>query len=115
MRLRKNRSRKCCVNTVSSLTHRWRTGRYFVLRRESINDGSELTVAPGRGVLTQRAQRIRDLVGTARTCIIEVGRELLAARREMHGELAWERWLEAEFSWSERQAAKYVTVATAFD
>jgi hypothetical protein len=33
--------------------------------------------------LPQRAQRIRDLVGTARTCTIEVGWELIAASDEV--------------------------------
>jgi hypothetical protein len=33
-------------------------------------------------LLSERAQRIRDLVGPARTCIVEIGRELIAAKAE---------------------------------
>ena len=63
--------------------------------------------------LAQRAQRIRDLVGVARTCIIEIGRELIAAKTEVeHGE--WLDWLETEFGWAERTARNYMTVAEAF-
>ena len=64
--------------------------------------------------LPERAQRIRDLVGTARTCIIEIGRELIAARKEIRGEKPWEDWLDVEFVWSEATAKKFITVAKAF-
>jgi hypothetical protein len=50
-----------------------------------------------KGGLPERAQRIRDLVGVARTCIIEIGRELIAASDEVpHGE--WGAWLAKEFA-----------------
>lgn len=63
--------------------------------------------------LPERAQRIRDLVGVARTCIIEIGRELIAAKAQVgHGE--WLPWVEAEFGWTDRTAQKYMTVADAF-
>ncbi len=63
--------------------------------------------------LPERAQRIRDLVGTARVCIIEIGRELIAAKREVvHGD--WLPWLRDEFGWTERTAQKYIAVAQAF-
>jgi hypothetical protein len=43
------------------------------------------------------------LVGVARTCIIEVGRELTAAKAEVvHGE--WLPWLDQQLGWSERTA-----------
>jgi hypothetical protein len=64
-------------------------------------------------LLPERAQRIRDLVGTARTCIIEIGRELIAASAEVPRG-AWEEWLKAEFDWSDRTARKYIAVANAF-
>ena len=64
--------------------------------------------------LPERAQRIRDLVGVARTCIIEIGRELIAARREIHGERQWEIWLDVEFGWAETAAKKFIAVAKAF-
>ena len=63
--------------------------------------------------LPQRAQRIRDLVGTARTCIIEIGRELIAAKTQVvHG--GWLPWLKEEFGWSVRTADNYMSVAYKF-
>jgi Protein of unknown function (DUF3102) len=64
--------------------------------------------------LPERAQRIRDLVGTARVCIIEIGRELHAARGQIHGERQWEDWLDTEFGWSDPTAKKYISVAKLF-
>jgi hypothetical protein len=34
--------------------------------------------------LAERAERIRSLVNVARGCIIEIGRELIAAKAELH-------------------------------
>jgi Protein of unknown function (DUF3102) len=63
--------------------------------------------------LPERAQRIRDLVGVARTCIIEIGRELIAAKREVgHG--GWLPWLDQEFGWHQTTASRYMQVAEAF-
>jgi hypothetical protein len=63
--------------------------------------------------LADRAQRIRDLVGVARTCIIEIGRELIAAKADLaHGQ--WLPWLDAEFGWSDNTAHRYMQVARAF-
>ena len=63
--------------------------------------------------LDQRAQRVRDLVGAARTCIIEIGRELIKAKAECdYGE--WLPWLKAEFGWSRQTADRYMAVAIAF-
>jgi hypothetical protein len=63
--------------------------------------------------LPERAQRIRDLVGTARTCIIEIGRELIAAKTTVaHGD--WLPWIEDEFGWKERTAENYMMVARKF-
>jgi hypothetical protein len=63
--------------------------------------------------VADRAQRIRDLVGVARTCIIEIGRELIAAKADVgHG--AWLPWIEAEFGWSQDTAERYMQVARAF-
>lgn len=63
--------------------------------------------------LPERAQRIRDLVGVARTCIIEIGRELIAAKAEVgHG--GWLPWLTEEFGWSIRTADNYIAVARKF-
>lgn len=63
--------------------------------------------------LPERAHRIRSLVNVVRGCIIEVGRELIAAKAELpHGE--WLPWLEREFGWDERTARRYMQVAEAF-
>lgn len=63
--------------------------------------------------LPDRARRIRNLVDVARGCIIEVGRELIAAKAEVaHGE--WLPWLEREFGWSIRTADNYMNVAAKF-
>jgi hypothetical protein len=70
-------------------------------------------ILPPAGPIEQRAQRIRDLVGAARTCIIEIGRELIAAKGELpHGD--WLPWLETEFGWSVRTADNYMNVAHKF-
>lgn len=63
--------------------------------------------------LPDRAQRIRDLVGVARSCIIEIGRELIEAKKQVaHGE--WLPWLDTEFGWKERTAENYMLVARKF-
>jgi hypothetical protein len=63
--------------------------------------------------LPERAQRIRDLVGTARLCILEIGRELIAAKAMLaHGE--WLPWLKDEFGWPARTGQAYMAVAEAF-
>ena len=79
-----------------------------------MNDQTALTLPMSPVVpLADRAQRIRDLVGVARTCIIEIGRELIAAKAEVgHGN--WLDWIEGEFGWDERTARRYVAVAEAF-
>jgi hypothetical protein len=59
-------------------------------------------------------QSIRGLVGVARGCIIEIGRELVEARKQIRGEKPWEDWLDAEFAWSEAQAKKFIAVAKVF-
>jgi len=63
--------------------------------------------------LAPRAERIRDLVDVARGCIIEVGRELIAAKEEVpHGQ--WLAWLQREFRWSHDTAMNYMRAARAF-
>lgn len=63
--------------------------------------------------LLHRAQRIRELVGAARSCIIEVGRELVAAKDEVgHGN--WGAWLKAEFGWTDKTAQNYMRVFETF-
>lgn len=64
--------------------------------------------------LSARADRIRDLVKVERHCIIEIGRELLAARERIHSERPWEDWLQAEFKWNERRARRYMEIAKVY-
>jgi hypothetical protein len=53
------------------------------------------------------------LVGVARTCIIEIGRELIAAKAAvLHGQ--WLPWLKVEFGWSDSTAQNYMAVARKF-
>ena len=63
--------------------------------------------------LPARAERVRELVAAARCCIIEIGRELMAAKHEIsHGE--WLPWLTDNFGWSQQTASNYMRVAEAF-
>jgi hypothetical protein len=72
-----------------------------------------MVLADDAVTVDERAQRIRDLVGVARVCIIEIGRELIKAKEEVgHGK--WLPWLDAEFGWSDETARKYMRVAEAF-
>jgi hypothetical protein len=63
--------------------------------------------------LPERAERVRNLVSTARVCILEIGRELLAAKREVPSG-QWLAWLDTEFAWTEDTAQRYMRVARAF-
>lgn len=66
-----------------------------------------------RSRLAPRAERIRNLVNTARGCVIEAGLELVAASEEVPpGQ--WGAWLREEFGWTTRTAEKYRHVAIAF-
>lgn len=63
--------------------------------------------------LPQRADRVRSLVSVARGCIVEIGRELIEAKRDIpHGQ--WLPWLETEFGWALRTAQNYMQAAEAF-
>jgi len=87
-----------CAITLSGMRHERTTAGPVIVRY----------VVAGAG-----RSAIRDLVGTARTCIIEIGRELIAAKAQVaHGE--WLPWLRDEFEWGETTARKYMQVAEAF-
>ena len=63
--------------------------------------------------LAARAERIRAHLRDLRRSIIEIGRELIAAKGELrHGQ--WLPWLDQEFGWTERTAQRYIAIATAF-
>lgn len=73
------------------------------------------TIAPAPVVITldERANRIRSLQADVQRGIIEIGNELLAAKKEVgHGN--WSAWLETEFSWSDRTARRFMAVAERF-
>jgi hypothetical protein len=60
-----------------------------------------------------RAERIRNLVNVARGCIIEIGRELIAASGEVP-DGQWEAWLKREFGWAPQTARNYIHVSSSF-
>lgn len=63
--------------------------------------------------LDVRANRIRQLRADVQRGFIEIGFELIAAKKEIgHGN--WERWLQKEFSWSDRNARYFMAVAERF-
>ena len=63
--------------------------------------------------MDERANRIRALQADVQRGIIEIGNELLAAKKEVgHGN--WSAWLENEFSWSDRTARRFMAVAERF-
>ena len=63
-------------------------------------------------VHAERAERIRQLVTSARISIIMVGEELITAKKEHPREFV--AWLKQEFDWSKTTAYKYMRVAEAF-
>jgi hypothetical protein len=64
--------------------------------------------------LKERAQRIRELVGAARSCIIEIGRELIQAKAEQGSHGKWDPWLRTEFNRSPETAQRYMRVFETF-
>ena len=69
--------------------------------------------APVVITLDERANRIRALQADVQRGIIEIGNELLAAKKEVgHGN--WSAWLKKEFSWSDRTARRFMAVAERF-
>ena len=63
--------------------------------------------------LDERANRIRQLQADVQRGIIEIGFELIAAKKEVgHGN--WERWLQNEFSWTQRTANNFMRMAERF-
>ena len=63
--------------------------------------------------LDERANRIRQLQADVQRGIIEIGFELIAAKKEVgHGN--WERWLQNEFEWTQRTANNFMRMAERF-
>lgn len=82
----------------------------------NVEDASSALVAPVvQPVVTleQRAERIRQRFRDIARNVIEIGFELIAAKREVgHG--GWSAWLEREFNWTDRTARNYMNVAERF-
>ena len=63
--------------------------------------------------LDDRARRIRQLQADVQRGIIEIGFELIEAKKEIgHGN--WAQWLEKEFEWTPRTAQYFMKMATRF-
>ena len=63
--------------------------------------------------LDERANRIRQLQADVQRGIIEIGFELIAAKKEIgHG--GWAQWLEKEFEWTQQTANRFMRVADRF-
>lgn len=63
--------------------------------------------------LEERANRIRKLSADVARGIIEIGRELIAAKEQVgHGN--WANWLKENFDWKERAARNFMAIANRF-
>jgi len=63
--------------------------------------------------LKARADKIRKLQADVQRGIIEIGRELIEAKKEIeHGQ--WGTWLANEFEWTDRTARNFMAVAERF-
>ena len=68
---------------------------------------------PAVVTLDERADRIRKLTADVQRGIIEIGFELIAAKKEIeHG--GWGDWLKSEFDWTDRTARNFMAVAERF-
>lgn len=60
--------------------------------------------------LEERADRIRQLQADVQRGIIDIGFELIAAKKEIgHGQ--WQNWLATEFDWTDRTARNFMAIA----
>lgn len=63
--------------------------------------------------LDERANRIRRYQDDVQRKIIEIGNELIAAKKEIgHGN--WAQWIETEFYWTQQTANRFMRVAERF-
>ena len=73
------------------------------------------TIAADAQIITleQRADKIRKLQADIQRGIIEIGFELIEAKKEIgHGN--WSQWLETEFTWTQQTANRFMRVALRF-
>lgn len=71
-----------------------------------------IDLAPASDVVTleERADRIRQLQADVQRGIIDIGFELIAAKKEIgHGQ--WQNWLATEFDWTDRTARNFMAIA----
>lgn len=78
-----------------------------------VTDISTVELAPVVITLDERANRIRSLQADVQRGIIEIGNELLAAKKEVgHG--GWGEWLKIQFDWTQQTANRFMRVAERF-
>ena len=80
---------------------------------QAIKAEHELTKAKRTITLADRVNNIRKLTGNTTKNIIEIGRELIAAKSEVgHGN--WANWLKENFDWTQQTANKLMRIAEQF-
>ena len=80
---------------------------------ESMENGKAENMVVEEVTLEVRAERIRRLQADVQRGIIEIGFELIAAKKEVgHG--GWADWLQKEFEWTQRTANNFMRVAERF-
>lgn len=81
-------------------------------RKKSVKGEDEVVSQEKSEIVTleARADKIRQLQGDVQRGIIEIGRELNEAKKEVpHGQ--WGAWLAREFEWTDRTARNFMAVA----
>lgn len=80
---------------------------------QAVKAEHELTKAKRTITLADRVNNIRKLTGNTTKNIIEIGRELIAAKSEVgHGN--WANWLKENFDWTQQTANNFMRIAEKF-
>ncbi|MBR3050957.1 MAG: DUF3102 domain-containing protein [Selenomonadaceae bacterium] len=80
---------------------------------KSMENGKAENLVVEEVTLEVRAERIRRLQADVQRGIIEIGFELIAAKKQVgHG--SWSDWLDKEFAWTRRTAERLMAVAERF-
>lgn len=80
---------------------------------KSMENGKAENLVVEEVTLEVRAERIRRLQADVQRGIIEIGFELIAAKKQVgHG--SWSDWLQKEFAWTRRTAERLMAVAERF-
>lgn len=91
---------------------RRRGTKVTVEKNNSVDSVNESRVDDSTPMVTleTRANKIRQLQADVNRGIIEIGYELIEAKKEIpHGQ--WENWLDTEFEWTDRTARYFMAVA----